>query len=619
MEIEFQEIADFLSRESLFADLSESFLHQLMSELEIQYLRRGSEFPPIKRTDKYLYIVRSGAIDCRDNEGQLLDRLSEGDLFNEQCQQQSSLASVSSHASEDSLLYAIPCDVIDALRGQSPIIDRVLYSTLNMRIRHASNTSFAGYDDIAMQRSVESVADYHPLIVSSTISIKEAAALMSEHHSSSLLVVADSRLIGLVSDSDLRKRCLAGDISRHESISKIMTADPICVTPQTVLSQALIKMTRHQIHHLPVLENDKPVAMLGVNELMHYLSTNPAYLASDIEKAQDVDRLVQVSRHLPELQVTLAHHHATAEQIGEVISSISDAITVRLLQLAERQFGEPPVPYVWLAGGSQGRHEQTSHSDQDNALFIDDSMQPVHADYYSKLSRFVSDGLNACGYVYCPGDAMATNDRWRQPVKIWLKYFAKWIEQPEKKALMLSSIFFDLRPVYGEVSLFETVQKQMLTMTQSNQIFIAYLVSNALTHRPPLGFFRNLVVIHDKQHDRMLDLKHRGIVPIVDIARVFALQGGIKASATMERLKMAAQEGLLSEDMSENLQHALEYIGNIRIQHQANQYRQGLAADNYLDPDSLSQLQRGYLKDAFQIIKTMQEVLANRYQTGRLS
>lgn len=618
MEIEFQEIADFLSQQGLFTGLPESTLQQLVAEIEVRYLRRGKSFPPSELTERYLYIIRSGAIDWRDEQGQLLDRLSEGDMYSEQCQDAQSLPSLTSHASEDSLIYIIPCEVINSLRTQLPAIDLLLFSSLNERLQRASKAPVSAYQDIAMQRSVESVADYHPLIVEGDLSIADAARLMSDHHSSSLLVVKEGRLMGLVSDSDLRMRCLASGVSRHEPIRSIMTTELICVTPQTILSRALIEMTRHQVHHLPVVDNRKPVAMLGVNELMHYLGTNPAYLASDIEKANSLDRLVQISRHIPELQVTLAYHHASAEQISEVISSISDAITSRLLQLGEQKFGDPPVPYVWLAGGSQGRHEQTSHSDQDNALFIDDRMQPEHDKYFSSLCHFVSDGLHACGYVYCPGDAMATNDRWRQPVHVWNDYFTRWIEQPEKKALMLASIFFDLRPVYGEDSLFESVQNLMLRKTQSNQIFIAYMVANALTHRPPLGFFRNLVVIHDEQHDRMLDLKHQGIVPIVDIARVFALQGGISATGTVQRLQQAHAKGLVSLDMCENLQHALEYIANLRIQHQAGQYRTGLAADNYLNPESLSQLQRGYLKDAFQIIKTMQEVLANRYQAGRL-
>jgi CBS domain-containing protein len=298
---------------------------------------------------------------------------------------------------------------------------------------------------------------------------------------------------------------------------------------------------------------------------------------------------------------------------------ITDAITCRLLKLAEQTLGEPPVPYVWLAGGSQGRHEQTSHSDQDNALFIDDRVESGDDEYFAALSKYVSDGLNACGYVYCPGNAMATNPEWRQPVSVWNKYFENWIKRPDKRALMLASIFFDLRPIYGESALYESVQTDMLSMASNDQIFIAHMVSNALSHRPPIGFFRNFVLIHDKEHANTLDVKHRGIVPIVDIARVYALSGGIVAINTTERLQAACETGAMSQEMSQNLIDALEYISTLRNQHQVERIRHGQAADNFLDPESLSGLERSHLKDSFAIIKSMQEVLEHRYQAGRIA
>lgn len=441
---------------------------------------------------------------------------------------------------------------------------------------------------------------------------------MSDEHVSSILIMENEQLAGLVSDHDLRNRCIAAGVSPEQPVRDIMSTQLVTISESTSLSDALLTMTRHQIHHLPVMRNHTPIGMISVSDLIRHLGANSAFIATDIDKANTVERLVQISRHLPELQLQLAIANTTALKIGEVISTITDAITRRLIFLAENELGKPPVPYVWLAGGSQGRNEQTSHSDQDNAMFISDEMQPEHDEYFSRLANFVCDGLNACGYVYCPGDAMASNPEWRQPVRVWRKYFHRWIEEPEKKSLMLSSIFFDLRPVYGEKSLYERVQKEILERTQKNAIFIAYMVSNALTHRPPLGFFRNFVLEHDQEHKHTLDVKHRGVVPIVDIARIYALSNGITASNTTERLMESVKSGSLSMEMGENLVDALEYIASLRNQHQAEQIRNGTPADNYIDPRSLSGLERGHLKDAFSIIKDMQEVLESRHQTGRM-
>jgi len=182
---------------------------------------------------------------------------------------------------------------------------------------------------------------------------------------------------------------------------------------------------------------------------------------------------------------------------------------------------------------------------------------------------------------------------------------------------MLASIFFDLRPVYGDTALFTTLQSGVLEKTRDNGIFTAFMAANALQHRPPLGFFRDFVLVHDGKHDKTLDIKRRGIAPITDIARLFALSLGLPQTNTCERLQAAAKQGAMSAAMAENLSDALAFIARLRMQHQADQIRDGQPADNYLPPQSLSEFERQHLKQAFKVIQLMQETLENRYQLGR--
>jgi CBS domain-containing protein len=383
--------------------------------------------------------------------------------------------------------------------------------------------------------------------------------------------------------------------------------------------QALITMTRLNVHHLPVLDEGRVAGILSTTDLTRFQSANAVYLVGDIHKARDLETLVQISAKVSELQIHLVNGGATADQVGQAISAITDAITLRLLELAEAELGVPPVPYAWMVGGSQARREQSSHSDQDNALLIADHMKPQDDAYFAALASFVNDGLNACGYVYCPGDVMAKNPKWRQPLRIWKKYFTTWIERPDPMALMLSSVFFDLRPLRDVEGLFEEIHDTILAHSKANRIFIAYMAANALKHRPPLGFFRNFVLIHGGEHDHTFDLKHRGIVPIIDLARIYALSSGIDETNTLERLRAAAQTDALSCEGAANLVDAAEFIGTLRMRHQARQLRRGEKADNFLSPDELSPLERGHLKDAFVFINTMQEALGQRYQTGRFA
>src|SRR5690606_9227786 len=124
---------------------------------------------------------------------------------------------------------------------------------------------------------------------------------------------------------------------------------------------------------------------------------------------------------------------------GSAISGIGRAFTQRLLELAEEKLGPPPVPYCFMVLGSMARDEQLLVSDQDNALVLDDRFDPsLHDAYFRSLATFVSDGLAACGYSYCKGGVMATNDQWRQPLRVWRGYFEQWIEKPKPTTLLNS-------------------------------------------------------------------------------------------------------------------------------------------------------------------------------------
>jgi len=615
MEIELQEIRDFIAQHPPFDVLDDETLDGLPKNLTIRYFRQGATFPDSAIDNKNLYIIRSGAIEIRNQDAQLVDKLAEGDVYFLDEQLDENNNKFNGVSVEDTLVYLLGYKELECLQNQHTDFNRQFNQSINDRLRHAVQlTQSDGMRDLsAMKQEVSGLTVRLPVIVDVSISIQDAAKKMSEEFVSSILVTEQSKLVGLLTDKDIRNRCVAKGLSYSESVNKIMSNKLETVSDTTLLSEALLLMTRKKFNHLPVMKGDEPIGILSTSDIIRHLSASPTLIASDIYQANSVDALKLISSKLPELQLQLSLSSSTAKHIGEVFSSITDSITFRLLELAEEQYGSAPVEYVWLAGGSQARNEQTSHSDQDNALIFSDNAKPEHYDYFKNLADFVCDGLNACGYIYCPGDAMAKNNQWRQPLKKWQGYFLHWINSPEPKSLMLSSIFFDLRPVYGQSALFEDLHDKVLQYTKKNELFIAHMVSNALTHQPPLGFFRNFVMVQDDKHKNTLDIKHRGIVPIVDIARVLALDNGLKETSTVERLDAAFQCKVISAEMHGNLIDALEYIGSLRIRHQAKLIRAGIKADNFLPIKELSGLEKNHLKDSFSIIKTMHQVFESRY------
>jgi CBS domain-containing protein len=620
MDVELIEIREFLASHAPFDRLPDAVLDLLPQRLAVRYLRRGTAFPPDDDAEPSLYILHRGAVELRDVDGGLVSKLAEGDLCVSPCGGGAEMAGLVGQTAEDTLAYLLPCADLDRLRAEHPDFAEHFNASMSHRLRKALDAikhDAAGTELMTLR--VRELVN-HPLVhTSPDTSIQDAARVMSEARVSSLVITDEGRLVGMITDRDLRNRCLAAGLPPSEPVRRIMTERLHTVRDDTLGFEALIKMSRLNVHHLPILNENGVRGVLSTSDLVRVQSANAVYMVGDIRKADSVDTLAAISSKLPELQIQLVQSGATAGQIGQAISAVTDAITIRLLELAEDELGAPPVPYCWMAGGSQARREQSSHSDQDNALLIADHARPEDDAYFLMLARRVNDGLNACGYIYCPGDVMASNGKWRQPLKIWTKYFNTWIKRPDPMALMLSSVFFDLRAIHDPEGLFGELSERLHTMSKKETIYIAYMAANALKHRPPIGFFRNFVLIRGGEHDHTFDIKHRGIVPIVDLARVYALSAGLDEINTLERLRAAGAGRALSADGAANLVDAYEFIGTLRMRHQANQLRHGEKADNFLSPDDLSPLERGHLKDAFAFINTMQESLGQRYQAGRFT
>ncbi len=615
MEIELVEIRDFIAQHHPFDLLTIDQLGEMTRKLEVRYLRRGKPFPPKQNNAPCLYIIRTGAVELHDIDDNLTGKLGEGDIFTTECQLIDFDKSSGNITLEDSLIYLLPCSELKALFIENNEFRNHFESNLTQRLQQAANNNNQQTDMAVASMTVEigDLIKKQPILLDVNSTIQQAAQMMSEHNVSSIMLTHDDKLAGILTDRDLRRRCVAKALDVSLPVTDIISSELITMSSDDLVLHALMCMTKKNINHLPVVDGDEIKGMLTASDLTRHISANPAFMTSQIRKATSLEELKKIVQRLPELQVLLSSSGVSARHIGETISCITDVLTTRLIEMAQDKLGPEPVSFVWVSGGSQARHEQSSHSDQDNALIISDEFSEKDRPYFTELAKTVCDSLNSCGFVYCPGDAMAMNEKWCQPYSVWEKYFREWIFEPDPMALMLSSIFFDLRPVYGDFSLHKKLSKTILEQTSSNTLFIAHMASNALKHKPPVGFFRTFVLIHDGEHDNTFDIKHRGIVPITDIARVLALAEGISKVNTTERIEALGNSQSMTKSMSINLLDALEFIANLRIKHQARQISHHNAPDNFLPPDDLSSLERKHLKDAFSIIKLAQDSLEKRF------
>ncbi|SDU26504.1 DUF294 nucleotidyltransferase-like domain-containing protein [Halopseudomonas salegens] len=622
MQIELIEIRDHLSRFPPFEQLPEETLEQLASQVEISYFQAGSEILAFDQPIHQLHYVRSGAVEVYRRNGELYNRLSEGDIFGHFGLLRSNRVRFPAKALEDCLIYLLPDSQFHQLCEQFDNFADFVEAEGQSRLQKA----VADQDQAAerMQVRISKLLSRRAVSVTVNDSVQTAAQAMSEAGVSSLLVMDDnvdtphaSNMIGIITDRDFRNRVVAPGLGYETPISEVMTSNPVTLQSTDSVFEAMLTMLRFNIHHLPIMHRRRPLGVVSLADITRFETQSSLYLVNNIFNCQSANELQAL---LPDVRATFARmvkEGATAHMIGRALSSIGRNFSQRLIELAEAELGPPPVPYCFMALGSMARDEQLIVTDQDNALVLDDRFDPARHDaYFIQLATRVSDGLAACGYSYCKGGIMATNRDWRQPLSVWKNYFQQWIAKPNPQTLLNSCIFFDLDAVHGETELVSQLQQQVADQASQSPAFLASLARNALNRTPPLGFFRTFVMEQDGKQNNIINLKGRGTAPLTDLIRVHALACGSTTQNSNERLDAIAQTKLLPAEAIESLRAALEFLSSVRIRHQAWQLEHDDEPNNYIEPEALTPSQRHSLKEAFQVLSNAQKFLRFRYPPG---
>ncbi|MGE8294947.1 MAG: DUF294 nucleotidyltransferase-like domain-containing protein [Pseudomonas sp.] len=630
MQIELIEIRDHLNRFAPFDNLPEQTLDEIARQVQVGYFKAGSEILATGAPIHELHYVRSGAVEIHRRGGELHNRLTEGDIFGQAGLLRGNKVRLAARALEDSLIYFIPGTLFQQLCDQFDSFADFVEAEGQSRLKSALEDSHGKASEL-MKIKVRKLISRSPVSVPLDMPVQQVARVMSEQSVSSVIIVNPGRLwpnptqvqvadqqnqvmAGILTDRDLRTRVLAEGLPGDTPVSQVMTPAPVTVQADESVFEAMLCMLRNNIHHLPVLQRRRPVGMISLADVIRYESRSSLYLVNSIFNRNSVEDLRSLLPDLHATFVRMVADDASAHMVGRAMSSIGRAFTRRLLVLAEEKLGPPPVPYCFMIAGSMARDEQLLLTDQDNALVLDDSFDPdQHDAYFAELAQFVSDGLAACGYAYCKGGIMASNPKWRQPLKVWRGYFSQWIERPNPETLLNSSIFFDLDGVYGKTALVENLKDLLAEKASASPAFLAALARNALNRTPPLGFFRTFVMETDGRQKNIINLKGRGTAPLTDLIRVHALACGSKAQNSLERLDAIAATKLLPQEALEHLRYAFEFLSLVRIRHQAREVEAGNPPDNYVEPEQFSSSERHHLKEAFQVVSNAQKFLRFRY------
>lgn len=616
MDAELSAVRDFLASHAPYGALEPPALSSLIATMTTVYARRGTEVIGLGASNDTAYVVRSGAVEIRDAADDLVERAEEGTTFGVSSVRSRGPSAYGMVAIEDSLLLTIPGDVFRGLLAR-PELGRFFDVQSSARLRAAvTATRVSASRQAIFGVTVRDLLGRAPVTAPPTTSIRDLARVMTANNVSAVLITEAGRLVGIVTDRDLRRRVVAEAADVESPVSTIMTRDPITVSPASAAFTVLLEMTDRGVHHLPVADaSGTPLGLISAGDLLRLGQASPVQLAADIARQPTPDGVVTVASRLPRLVEQLVTSDVSADDIGRATSALADAAIRRLVALAEVDLGSAPAPYCVVAMGSLGRLEAGLGADQDTAIIVDDSGDASDP-WYADLATALTDGMERIGFPRCPGDVMATNPRWRQNVSGWRQTFRGWMNEPEPTALMEAQIFFDMRPISGDTSLYASLSSDILAVAPRSTRFLAHLAAAAVQRTPPIGFFRSFVLERDGEHRNALDLKHGGIAAVVQLARLYCLTHGLAPVNTQTRLTAARNGGAISAESADNLADAYEFICYQRVRHQGRQIREGITPDSYVNPDELSDLDKKHLRDAFAVVRTMQSALTTTYQLG---
>ncbi|WP_110648905.1 putative nucleotidyltransferase substrate binding domain-containing protein [Salinicola peritrichatus] len=627
MNIEQLDIRGHMAQFAPFDNLPDALLDRIAAAVEIRYFQAGSELLTKDQPIDALWYVRSGAVEMYQRSGRLFNRLGEGGIFGYSDLLRHRPVRYPVNAIEDTLIYFIPGAVFEAVCDEDDDFAE-FFDTGGQRLKVTVEQQRD--DSELMTTRVRKLVHRQPQMVEASTSLQEAAQHMRDANATCVLVIDVTethsaytfsdrdgkhwKLSGILTDRDFCTRVLAEGLSPETPVGEVMSRRVIVVQSDESVYEAMLCMLRNQVHHLPVLHRRQPMGVLHLSDIVRYETHSSLFLVNNIYLQNTPDELARLSGEVRTAFVRLVADGANSEMVSRALATIGRSFIQRLIELAEAELGPPPVPYCFMVLGSMAREEPTITADQDNALILDDSFDPErHDGYFEALARFVSNGLDACGYPLCKGDIMATNPRWRQPLAVWKRYFMEWMDDPNPERLLHSSIFFDLAPVHGEAPMVEALQDLIAEVAPQRQRFLAALARNAKNRTPPLGFFRTFVMERDGEHRKSINLKRRGTAPLTDLVRVHALACGSKAQNTFARLDDIEGTKLVADGVVERLRYAFEFLSMVRIRHQADAIEQGREPDNSVNPENIDSRERHHLKDAFEAISHAQQFLSFRY------
>jgi len=426
-------------------------------------------------------------------------------------------------------------------------------------------TSLARIDPYPYQHRIHEIMLESPAILPPDTRLEDAARLMREKRFDCVFIGENAeKITGILSERDIVHSMALGvdDVERARDmpVAQVMSSPVITVAGDDYMYVGLGRMSRHDIRHLGVTDqNGHLIGWISAREMVRQRVTHALVIGDQLATAPNPAALRDALKSLPMLATSLVNDAVPGQHVAAVISSQYRAALARATELAEEQmhrdgYGPAPVDYAMLVLGSAGRDESLLAADQDHAIVYADIGQDKHAatqDWFEKLGGHVSDYLDMAGIPYCQGGVMSKHPAWCKSISGWRKAISTWVRKARPEDLLNVDIFFDFMAVYGTQSLAQQLHHAMSGRATRQGAFLKLLARNAASHAGGRTIFGGF-----KTKNGRFNIKGNVLLPVVETLRVLAISRGIsdgnslaRAKALMDNHHMPIEVGQLGEDV----------------------------------------------------------------------
>ncbi|MBT2661542.1 DUF294 nucleotidyltransferase-like domain-containing protein [Bacillus sp. ISL-45] len=450
-------------------------------------------------------------------------------------------------------------EVHDYLLAQVSIRLRDVYGSLAEQVKMARGI---GEGETILARVQDLMSDKIASVTPDT-SIQEAARRMAGSKTSSVLVVEDGELKGIITERDIVGRVVSKGIPFDSPSRLAMTENPVTISRFDYYYDALSKILLNGIKHLPVVDDGAISGVVTLTDLLRKKNDSVMRTIKKIDEADEIN-LPEVKAAIYEMTETLLRDRVPAMALLDIITKLYDRLIGRAVELslaALRTKGlEPPAPFAFYLMGSAGRGEQFMLTDQDHFLVYGESGE--HG-YFEKLGAEITARLEAAGYARCKGLMMSSEEQWRGTVLQWQDRVRKWMLQSTNENLLLAHNFFSYRFVAGSEVLGEEFEGKIAELLDRSKIFLYRMVQVEKEQEIPT--LDEPIRALFKLGRKSIDMKKEILFPFHHSLQILSLYYGGIPGTPLEKIASLKEKGIFTEGFAEDLKEAFNHVLDLYI------------------------------------------------------